>query len=78
MSLILLLLFYRDDTVDAWARSGEGGAAAQRAEALLQQMHELYQSGGHDSLRPTNVSICSCEINLEFGVLQSLISRLRH
>jgi hypothetical protein len=29
-------------------------------------------------LRPTNVSICSCEINLEFGVLQSLISRLRH
>ena len=40
-------------TVDAWARSGEGGAAAQRAEALLQQMHELYQSGKHESLRPT-------------------------
>jgi Pentatricopeptide repeat domain len=40
--------------VDAWARSGEGGAAAQRAEALLQHMHELYQSGGHDDLRPTN------------------------
>jgi hypothetical protein len=39
--------------VDAWARSGEGGAAAQRAEALLQQMHELYQSGKHDALRPT-------------------------
>jgi hypothetical protein len=40
--------------VDAWARSGEGGAAAQRAEALLQHMHQLYQSGGHKELRPTN------------------------
>ncbi|GKY94967.1 hypothetical protein MPSEU_000461300 [Mayamaea pseudoterrestris] len=39
--------------IDAWARSGEGGAAAQRAEALLQQCHELYQSGQHDSLRPS-------------------------
>lgn len=39
--------------VDAWARSGEGAVAAQRAEALLQRMNELYQSGGHDQLRPT-------------------------
>jgi len=39
--------------VDAWARSGEGGAAAQRAEALLQRMNELHQSGGHEALRPT-------------------------
>ena len=42
------------NSVDAWARSGEGGAAAQRAEALLQHMHELYQAGGHNELRPTN------------------------
>jgi hypothetical protein len=39
--------------VDAWARSGEGGAAAQHAEALLQRMHQLYKGGGHDALRPT-------------------------
>jgi hypothetical protein len=39
--------------VDAWARSGEGADAARRAEALLQQMYELYQSGKHESLRPT-------------------------
>jgi hypothetical protein len=40
--------------VDAWANSGEGGAAAQRAEKLLQQMYELYKSGGqNESLRPT-------------------------
>jgi hypothetical protein len=39
--------------VDAWAKSGEGGAAATRAEAILQHMNQLYQSGGHDSLRPT-------------------------
>jgi hypothetical protein len=39
--------------VDAWANSGEAGAAAQRAEKLLQQMYELFKSGGHESLRPT-------------------------
>ena len=39
--------------VDAWAKSGEGGAAATRAEALLQHMNHLYQSGGHDNLKPT-------------------------
>lgn len=39
--------------MDAWAGSGEGGAAAQRAEALLQEMYNLYRSGGHDSLRPS-------------------------
>lgn len=39
--------------VDAWAKSGEGGAAATRAEAILQHMNTLYQKGGHDSLRPT-------------------------
>jgi hypothetical protein len=59
---VRVLLVFNDNTVDAWARSGEGGAAAQRAEALLQQMHELYQSGGHDSLRPTNVRIISCGV----------------
>jgi len=42
--------------VDAWARSGEGGAAAQRAETLLQHMYQLYQRGGqqNEALRPTN------------------------
>lgn len=39
--------------VDAWAKSGEGGAAATRAEAILQHMNHLYQSGGHDDLKPT-------------------------
>jgi Pentatricopeptide repeat domain len=42
------------EPVDAWARSGQGGAAAQRAEALLTHMHELYSSGQHEELRPTN------------------------
>ena len=40
-------------SVDAWARSGEGGPAAQRAEALLQQMNQLYQTGGDENLCPT-------------------------
>lgn len=39
--------------VDAWARSGKGGAAAQRAEALLQQMYNMYKKGGNPSLKPT-------------------------
>lgn len=39
--------------MDAWAKSGEGGAAATRAEAILQHMNQLYQAGGHESLRPT-------------------------
>ena len=39
--------------VDAWARSGKGGAAAQRAESLLQQMYKLYKDGGNEALKPT-------------------------
>lgn len=39
--------------VDAWAKSGEGVSAAQRAETILQHMHEKYQLTGHDHLRPT-------------------------
>ena len=39
--------------VDAWAKSGEGVSAAQRAEAILQNMHDLYQRTGKEHLRPT-------------------------
>lgn len=39
--------------VDAWAKSGEGGAAATRAEAILQHMNSLHQKGGHENLKPT-------------------------
>lgn len=41
--------------VDAWAKSGDGGKAAQYAEAILQQMHQLYQSNPkkYESLKPT-------------------------
>ena len=39
--------------VDAWAKSGEGGSAATRAEALLQHMYTLYQAGQNERLRPT-------------------------
>ena len=39
--------------VDAWAKSGEGEKAAQRAEAILQHMYNVYQSGIFDSLKPT-------------------------
>jgi hypothetical protein len=42
-----------DWTVDAWAKSGEGGMAAQNAESILQRMHALYQKTGYDHLRPT-------------------------
>lgn len=52
----LLNLFFLSTflfTVDAWAKSGEGGAAATRAEAILQHMNQLYQSGGHDTVKPT-------------------------
>jgi hypothetical protein len=39
--------------VDAWAKSGEGVSAAQRAEAILQHMHHQYQVTGLENLRPT-------------------------
>jgi hypothetical protein len=39
--------------VDAWAKSGEGVSAAQRAEAILQHMHKRYQTTGQNNLRPT-------------------------
>ena len=44
---------FRLDTVDAWAKSGEGVSAAQRAEAILQHMHQLYETTGQENLRPT-------------------------
>lgn len=54
-SKCLSLTIYYDSffTVDAWAKSGEGVIAAQRAEAILQSMYDLYQKTGKDSLRPT-------------------------
>lgn len=39
--------------VDAWAKSGEGVSAAQRAEAILQEMNRIYQTTGQENLRPT-------------------------
>lgn len=39
--------------VDAWARSGEGAPAAHRAEALLQRMNQMFQTGEYRDLRPT-------------------------
>ena len=39
--------------VDAWAKSGEGISAAQRAEAILQHMNKKYQTTGLENLRPT-------------------------
>ena len=52
-SHITLAVTYSATLVDAWAKSGEGGAAATRAEAILQHMNQLYQSGGHDTVKPT-------------------------
>jgi hypothetical protein len=46
-------LFGDEIQVDAWAKSNQGGVAAQRAEALLHQMHNLYQTTGQENLRPT-------------------------
>ena len=51
--MLILPCFFFFPSVDAWARSGEGGPAAQRAEALLQQMNQLYQTGGDENLCPT-------------------------
>jgi hypothetical protein len=39
--------------VDAWAKSGEGVSAAQRAETILQHMNKKYQTTGLEHLRPT-------------------------
>lgn len=39
--------------VDAWAKSGEGVSAAQRAESILQHMNKRYQTTGLENLRPT-------------------------
>jgi hypothetical protein len=47
------LASFRILSVDAWAKSGEGGSAAQRAEAILHNMHQLYQTTGQENLRPT-------------------------
>lgn len=49
----ILTLFLLPLAVDAWAKSGEGGNAAQRAEAILHQMHQIYQKTGQENLRPT-------------------------
>jgi hypothetical protein len=39
--------------VDAWAKSGEGVSAAQRAETILQHMNNKYQTTGLEHLKPT-------------------------
>jgi len=39
--------------VDAWAKSGEGVSAAQRAETILQHMNKKFQTTGLENLRPT-------------------------
>uniref|UniRef100_A0A7S4AK60 Pentacotripeptide-repeat region of PRORP domain-containing protein n=1 Tax=Pseudo-nitzschia australis TaxID=44445 RepID=A0A7S4AK60_9STRA len=39
--------------VDAWAKSGEGVSAAQRAETILHHMNKKYQTTGLENLRPT-------------------------
>jgi hypothetical protein len=39
--------------VDAWAKSGEGVSAAQRAESILQHMNQQYQATGLEELKPT-------------------------
>lgn len=39
--------------VDAWAKSGEGVSAAQRAETILQHMNKKYQTTGLEHLKPT-------------------------
>ena len=39
--------------VDAWAKSNQGLVAAQRAESILQHMHQQYQSTGLETLKPT-------------------------
>jgi hypothetical protein len=49
----LICLSFAYVSVDAWAKSGEGVSAAQRAEAILQHMHQLYQTTGQENLRPT-------------------------
>lgn len=51
--LLTLLLTLYVLIVDAWAKSGEGGSAATRAEAILQHMNTLYQAGKNERLRPT-------------------------
>merc|ERR1712194_732117 len=38
--------------VDAWAKSGEKGAAV-RAESLLQHMYNIYQKDKIENLKPT-------------------------
>ena len=39
--------------VDAWAKSGGGRQAAERAEEILSHMHNLYQTTKQENLRPT-------------------------
>ena len=41
--------------VDAWAKSGEGGTAAQRAEEILQNMYQTYQTNPakYELMQPT-------------------------
>ena len=48
--------------VDAWAKSKEGSKAARRAEAILQEMHELYVLSHNKDLKP-NTGIFNAVVN---------------
>jgi len=46
-------------------RESRGGGANNKNEWLLCRMHRLYQTGGHDSLPPTNAMIKACDRSRE-------------
>ena len=50
------LSFYLAQTVlDAWAKSGGGRAAAERAEEILEWMDRLYK-GGNPDVKPDTIT----------------------
>lgn len=51
--VLTFILLFSIGLVDAWAKSGEGVSAAQRAEEILQEMNRIYQQTGQENLRPT-------------------------
>jgi hypothetical protein len=53
--LILCSHFSFNSILDAWAKSGGGRAAAERAEEILEWMDRLHKSGNKD-VKPDTIS----------------------
>jgi pentatricopeptide repeat protein len=45
--------------INAWAKSGRGDEAAEKAQDLLDMMTRLYEEGNNDTVRPDVHTFCT-------------------